>query len=261
MIKTVSIIGTGNVSWHLSHRLVLAGFRIDQIYGRNLNDKKYFDDLHHTEYITELKRLRDNAPLYILCVNDDAVEEILKNLPFELDHSQILVHTSGTLSINIFKKHANRYGCIWPVQTLIRGQQILTHQLPMVVTASDDQTAQQLLSIAEVISGRVSLLDDESKKKIHLGAVICNNFTNHLLTLTQRYCEEYQVPFELLKPLIKETVMKADMAKPINLQTGPARRNDKMTIEKHLEMLESDTELYKLYCLMSESILKTYYKN
>lgn len=261
MIKTVAIIGTGNVSWHLSHRLALAGFSIDQIYGRNPDDKKYFSDLHHTEYITDLSLLNDNIPLYMLCVNDDAVSKILKEFPFDVDDSQMLVHTSGALSIEVFSAYASRYGCIWPVQTLVRGQQILTHQIPLVVSASDDQTAQQLLGISDMISGKARFLNDVTKKQLHLGAVISNNFTNHLMTLTQRYCEENDLPFDLLKALIKETVMKTEIANPLTLQTGPARRNDKRTIENHLEMLESDTELYKLYCLMSESILKTYHKN
>ncbi len=65
--------------------------------------------------------------------------------------------------------------------------------------------------------------------------------------------------FELLKPLIIETAKKLNQLTPKEAQTGPARRNDKTTIKKHLGILQeaSHTELYQLF---TNAILKTYGK-
>ena len=68
-----------------------------------------------------------------------------------------------------------------------------------------------------------------------------------------------QLPFELLQPLIYETAKKIESLTPIESQTGPARRNDLKTIEKHLHLL--DHSPYKeLYITITKAIQSTYGK-
>ena len=64
------------------------------------------------------------------------------------------------------------------------------------------------------------------------------------------------IPFDLLKPLIVETAQKATDSDPQNAQTGPAKRNDKNVIQKHLELLKDNPEFEKIYRFVSESIYK-----
>jgi hypothetical protein len=98
-----------------------------------------------------------------------------------------------------------------------------------------------------------------TEKKIHLAAVITNNFTNHLFTLTHQFCKENQVSFDLLLPIIKETVCRLKFAEPSNWQTGPAIRNDNITISKHLEFLKDNKSLQNIYSTMTASI-QSFYK-
>ena len=83
-----------------------------------------------------------------------------------------------------------------------------------------------------------------------------NNFSNHLFTEAAQICEENKIPFELLKPLIKETVDKLDDLSPKKAQTGPALREDRKTISAHLSMIEN-SELKKLYTLLQTASLIT----
>ena len=66
-------------------------------------------------------------------------------------------------------------------------------------------------------------------------------------------CEENNVPFEVLHPLIQETAHKISELSPKEAQTGPALRNDTITIEKHLDFLENP-EFKNLYQLLTQSI-------
>ena len=51
--------------------------------------------------------------------------------------------------------------------------------------------------------------------------------------------KNHDLPFDLLKPLIKKTASKQKKQdNPFRVQTGPAIRQDYGTIEKHLEMLK-----------------------
>jgi hypothetical protein len=90
--------------------------------------------------------------------------------------------------------------------------------------------------------------------KLHLAAVFCNNFVNHLYTLTEQYCHREGIEFRLLLPLIKETAVRLEEVSPSQSQTGPAVRNDRVTIDKHLKMLENHPQLQKMYTLLTDSI-------
>ena len=65
---------------------------------------------------------------------------------------------------------------------------------------------------------------------------------------------------ELFKPLLTETIAKALEVGPGISQTGPASRNDNITIEKHLDLLSFSPELQRLYSEVTQSII-SYYKD
>jgi hypothetical protein len=91
---------------------------------------------------------------------------------------------------------------------------------------------------------------------LHLAAVFACNFTNHMMTLGKEISEYAGYTFEEMKPLIQETFIKAFETGPENSQTGPAVRNDKNTVRKHLELLSFDRDLQRIYREISKSIYK-----
>src|SRR4030095_3288173 len=101
--------------------------------------------------------------------------------------------------------------------------------------ASNKETLNILKDLASTLTGKIIEVDDEKRLAIHVAAVFANNFTNHLFSITQLILEENNLPFEILKPLINETVRKIQNHDPLNVQTGPAVRQDELTIQKHLE--------------------------
>jgi hypothetical protein len=65
--------------------------------------------------------------------------------------------------------------------------------------------------------------------------------------------------WELLNPLLQETVSKLVFLDPYNAQTGPARRGDIQTMQAHEKMMQGIPK--ELYTLLSKSIIETYSKN
>jgi len=260
MIESIVILGAGNVAWHLLESFTLAGFTIQQVFGRNALEAGDFEAFGNTQYITDIHEIDPNADIYFICVNDDAIEEVAGTLPFSLDNNQILVHTSGGQSIKLLSKYAQHYGSFWPLQSLTKETQILSNEIPVIITSSDEFTRSSLILLADAISDSFTVIEDDKKQELHLAAVLVNNFTNHLYTLTSEYCTDHGVDFYLLSSLIKETSLKSTGFNPSEIQTGPARRNDNSTIEKHLTQLEEYPDLYKIYCLFTESIIQKYHK-
>ncbi|MBK8625996.1 MAG: DUF2520 domain-containing protein [Saprospiraceae bacterium] len=262
MTPTVSIIGSGNVAWHLANRLSLAGYEIINVCGRNPEEEaEPFESI--TEglvYVPNIELLDDGSDIYILCVNDDAIQEVLDTLPFKLNDNQILVHTSGSVPSSVLAEYAKNYGVLWPVMTLTKYKEPqYIDSIPYVITSHNEYVSYHLVTMADQISSHFTMMVDEKRIQLHLAAVIANNFSNHIFTLTAEYCEKMELDFDLLKDIIGETAYKIETEEPANLQTGPAKRNDKRTIEKHLQMLEDQPDLYKIYCIFTESIIQKYH--
>ena len=61
-------------------------------------------------------------------------------------------------------------------------------------------------------------------------------------------CRQNNLSFDLLKPLLKETIEKLNNLSPKQSQTGPAIRNDNETISKHIKLITKDRlkEIYKV---------------
>jgi predicted short-subunit dehydrogenase-like oxidoreductase (DUF2520 family) len=246
----IFIIGTGNTSTVLGRKLKAAGHKIVQIFGRETSAASKLAYELGTESTNYWNVVYRNADLYILAVSDIAINEILEelNLP-----DKTIVHTAASVSKNILKNAAQHFGVFYPLQSLKKEIDHLP-DIPIIIDASDDSTLKELEALAQTISDKVVKAGDVQRMKLHLAAVIVNNFVNHLYALAESYCNNEGIDFNLLLPLIKETAQRLDYISPSQSQTGPALRNDRDTVEKHLELLKKYPHLKKIYETFTESI-------
>jgi predicted short-subunit dehydrogenase-like oxidoreductase (DUF2520 family) len=114
------------------------------------------------------------------------------------------------------------------------------------------------LLLAKSISNKVSKIGSEERKALHVAAVFASNFTNHMLTLSKKILEQNSLSFDLLKPLILETLNKSLSVGPENAQTGPASRGDLEIMDKHLDFIKEDPALAEIYKILSQHILDKY---
>jgi predicted short-subunit dehydrogenase-like oxidoreductase (DUF2520 family) len=246
----IVIIGTGNTATVLGRKLKAAGHKIVQVFGRDTSAASKLAYELGTESTNYWNVVYRDADLYILAVSDIAIEEILHELQLP---DKTIVHTAASVSKNILKNAAHHFGVFYPLQSL---KKELGHlpDIPIIIDANDDSTFQELEVLAKTISNTVVKAEDEQRMKLHLSAVIVNNFVNHLYALAESYCNSEGIDFNLLLPLIKETAERLSEISPSQAQTGPALRNDRDTIEKHLELLKAYPRLKKIYETFSESI-------
>lgn len=246
----IVIIGTGNTATVLGRKLRKAGHRIVQVYGRDNKEASALAYELNTESTNYWNVVNRNADLYILAVSDIAIEEIFRELHLS---DKTIVHTAASVSKNILKEGSEHFGVFYPLQSLKKEVGHLP-DIPIIIDASDKPTLDMLDVLAHTISDKVVEAGDETRLKLHLAAVVVNNFTNHLFSLVESYCKEERLDFQLLLPLITETGARLNGISPSKTQTGPASRNDQPTIDKHLALLEKYPQLYKMYALFTESI-------
>lgn len=246
----IIIIGTGNTATVLGRKLKAAGHTILQVYGRNAaaaSELAYELESESTNYWSVVNR---DADIYILAVSDIAIEEMVKELRLP---EKTIVHTAASVSKNILENSSSHFGVFYPLQSL-KKENHYSPDIPIIIDASDEATFKVLEDLASTISTTVAEADDTQRLKLHLAAVFCNNFVNHIYALMEDYCHKENLDFNLLIPLIKETTLRLNTISPSLSQTGPATRADQSTIEKHLTLLASHQDLKELYLMMTKSI-------
>jgi len=249
---SVVVLGTGNVGTHLINAfLENSSIELVQVYSRKKSSLILFSDRVDT---TNSLRTLKTADVYIIAISDDAISKFSSKLVLK---NKLVVHTSGGASIDVLKTNANK-GVFYPLQTFSKEQSIDFKSIPICVETENKEDLILLKKLAELISNKVFMIDSEQRKYLHIAAVFTNNFVNHLYKIGFDICRENNVPYEALYPLIQETAQKIMLNKPDNVQTGPALRNDKIIIEKHINLLS--VEKSKIYQLLTESIQASYGK-
>jgi predicted short-subunit dehydrogenase-like oxidoreductase (DUF2520 family) len=195
------------------------------------------------------------ADMYILAVKDNAIQAVSKELVIQ---DGLLVHTSGSIAMEALPESVRR-GVFYPLQTISGVPPKNLENIPFCIEAENEEDYTLLEDLAKCITNSVQRISSEKRRQLHLAAVFANNFTNHMYFLASDICNEHELPFELLKPLIRETYEKIMLQDPLDAQTGPARRNDLKTLQEHVLLLKKSR--YKnVYTTISESIQKTYGK-
>jgi predicted short-subunit dehydrogenase-like oxidoreductase (DUF2520 family) len=252
-IRRITIIGTGNVATVLARAITGAGHIIMQIGGRDVEHTTQLAHLAKAEPLWEdLHKLDTEADLYIIAVADAAIAPVAASLQLA---GKLVVHTAGSVPASVLNVCSERYGILYPLQSL-RKEMEQVPAIPFLVDAAAATDLQLLQDFALTLSPQVQVASDEQRLKLHVAAVVVSNFTNHLYALAEQYCKVEQADFRLLLPLIAEVAVRLQHIDPQQAQTGPAVRNDLPTIERHLVLLEKHPGLQQIYKTMTESILK-----
>jgi len=262
MIRTVTIIGSGNVGYHIGR----AVFRIEsfdenadryimQNFSRDFSKAQDLADEVYSEATDSLLDIEPNNDLYIIAVNDDAIETVAAQLAAAGLTDELVVHTSGATPSSVLSKYFTRYGSFYPLQTFSRSRKANFKTVPLCVYANSSTDMANLSEFAGQLSDNVNFINDEQRASLHVAAVFVNNFVNYFYQVGAQLLGQKDVSLDLLRPLIMETARKVQRHDPAKMQTGPAARGDQQTIERHLLYLQSQPEIAALYEHLTKRIM------
>jgi predicted short-subunit dehydrogenase-like oxidoreductase (DUF2520 family) len=253
----ISFAGAGKVAGSLCRELFRTGSRIDKIVSESESGGKFLADTCNAVWSDNLI-FPESTGVIIVSVPDHRLKKVLSGI--RCSPGTLVVHTAGSMGLDMFPEHIRHKGIFYPLQTFSKNRIVNFTGLPFLLESSDKESSQILTDLVESVSGKAYFVDTDHRKMLHLAAVFICNFTNHMLTIGKDVVLNAGFPFEIMTPLINETISKAIASGPENSQTGPAIRDDKNTIEKQLELLSSSPELQKIYSDMTQAIIE-YYKN
>ncbi|MBR1516607.1 MAG: DUF2520 domain-containing protein [Bacteroidales bacterium] len=249
--RSITLIGTGNVAWHLAHGLRKAGNKIVQICSRSMANATQLAAETDASPTDRLQMISPTAAdVYIISVSDSFIEEIAAQL--ELGN-RLLLHTAGSIDKEVLAKGSSRYGVAWPVQTLVKG--LPMPETPFCIEGSDKSVNDDIAELLSPLSHTILPLDIQQRRVAHLAATMVSNFGNAINALSQSLLSDQDIDFALLQPIIATTAKKAQHTSDLwEQQTGAARRRDSATLQKHMELLQSKPEAAELYSLMTRII-------
>lgn len=248
----VVLVGAGNTATVLGKLLTRAEHKVIKVISRTPESAKTLADLLETEYGNLNDSSFGDADIYIVALHD----QVMSNLErFTALNGKFIVSTAGALPIDSLKTCSDRYGVLYPLQTLSKYVDEVP-RIPFMVDGNKDETLGALLSLAGSLSDSVVHANDNQRMGYHIAAVFAANFANHMYALAEIYCQRENIDFKHILPLINEICQKVNLYSPFLTQTGPAIRNDVMTISRHLENLSKYPDLKYMYVKMTESIMK-----
>lgn len=249
--QKVTIIGSGNVAEAFAGALHDNSVEVVQVYARNRERGEAVAALAGAQYCSEPQQLKA-ADIYLICVSDRAIAQVAASLPFA--EGSIVAHTAGCGTLDMLPKGVHR-AIIYPFQTFSIGRKVDFRELYLFIEAEDEATHRTATEFAKRLTDKVADADAQLRSKIHLVGVLASNFVNNMYATAAEVLEGAGLSFDVVAPLITEVAAKAvASADPAKVQTGPAVRGDKATMERHLELIGDNELLRTIYDKISENI-------
>lgn len=252
MTKIV-IVGSGRIAWHLGKRLKAKGLPVAQVLSRTAAHAQALAETLQARWSDDWAEVIPDADWLLLAIRDDVIDEVASRLSPYVPQA-LATHTSGATPGSVLKPFFSRYGVFYPLQTFSMERSPVWSKIPFCVDAATEADMLFLIKTAKTISNLAYRVTDAQRAQLHVAAVFANNFANHCFAIAEKILEEKDLPFEMLHPLMEETLAKALQNSPDKMQTGPAMRGDSDTIKRHLELLGGHAEWQDLYKKLSDSI-------
>jgi len=252
----IGLIGAGNVGWNLVAGLANSPFAITQVLSRNGDSAKALADEFDIPFAGSAPTdLRSDLDLVLIATSDHSVAEVARSIGTQFPKT-VFAHTSGSIPMHALAPTQSPIGVFYPLQTFTKGHSTPWKAIPIFLEGSP-QVLECLQPVAETLSERVSEMDSAGRLRLHLGAVFASNFANYMWLQAQEVVGDLpEADFSIYAPLIREVVDKGLAMGPFAAHTGPARRGDEVTMQKHLDLLEGPQR--ELYRLVSEMIFERF---
>jgi predicted short-subunit dehydrogenase-like oxidoreductase (DUF2520 family) len=192
-----------------------------------------------------------NSEAALICVPDEAIEQVAASIGEAIPPLRLVGHTSGATGLDALAPAADRGAAIFsvhPLQTVPNADAELVGAA-CAITGSEPEAERFAARLGERLGMRPFAVPDDRRTAYHAAASIASNF---LVTLEETASEllgraGIEDARALLAPLVLTTAANwADHGAAA--LTGPIARGDEASVERHLAALrETAPELVSMY--------------
>lgn len=250
------LIGPGNVGLTVSSILRERGFHCKQIVTRTAGGEEEIRRWMGGE--VQIVPFQEWQPLQaefvLVATPDDRLEAIGLELVQKYQNMEsfpcTFIHFSGLQSSAIFqplREIGFKAASLHPLQT-IPSVEIGRPAILGCMWGVEGEDPELYTSLVEVLEGKSVSIRAENKVAYHLAAVFASNLLIALEAIAMDIAAEAGIaPDKFLgafSPLIQQTMNNLLSAGPTHAVTGPVKRADSTTIQKHLDWLQTADDRY-----------------
>ena len=214
-MPTLRVIGPGRAGTAMSRALAAAGWTIAAPMRRG-------DDL---------RAAARGADLVVIATPDAAVADVAAVV--EPVETTVVAHLAGSLGLDVLDPHARR-ASVHPLVSIPTGE--VDVRGAWFAVAGDTMVDR----VVTDLGGRRVAVDDEHRAAYHAAACIASNHLVALLGQVERVGASAGVPLDAFVALARQTVDNVAAVGARDALTGPVRRGDWSTVERHRAAIGED---------------------
>ena len=256
--EQVTLVGTGALGQTLALALFEAGFQVKSLFNRNAQKARHLAQKTGTDITGSFPgQWEELGSLVFITTPDGAISETTNKLaqtfPVKNWAEMTVVHCSGIHTdeqLESLKKRGAKTVAMHPLQTFSAVSKPADFQDIFVSLQGDSTAIKNIVKIVEKIGAQPVTISTEGKSYLHAGAVMAANYLVTLLHASGQIAEKGGVDSReagrIFLPLLRQVLENASKSSPDEILSGPLRRGDVQTIEKHLNLMEEkEGKLYR----------------
>lgn len=262
-------IGAGRVGSVLAHHFSKSDFSVRGIIEKNAARHPALRELFpQVEIKSSLApEIISQSNMIFIAVQDDSLKQVgetIVRLGIDLSEKSF-AHTSGAYSSEILtplKKGSGSIASAHPIYSFGSGEPASISLEKVYFDLEGDAAAvEQLKNLFKRTGIKFIEITPKQKLAVHVASVFYSNYFVGLAHIAHEIMRESQFPeahlWEPFVPLIESTLANLSSDGPANALTGPIKRGDILTVEKHLTYLKShNPKSVPVYIQMARTIAK-----
>ena len=214
-MPTLRVIGPGRAGTAMSRALAAAGWTVAA-------------PVRHGE---DVQGAAGGTDLLVIATPDAAVAEVAAAVaPVP---TTVVAHLAGSLGLDALAGHERR-ASVHPLVSIPTGD---TDVRGAWFAVAGDPLAEQVVAD---LDGRCVAVDDEHRAAYHAAACIASNHLVALLGQVDRVGRSAGVPLDAFLALARQTLDNVATVGPRDALTGPVRRGDRATVDRHRAALAAE---------------------
>ncbi|MEQ3696930.1 MAG: Rossmann-like and DUF2520 domain-containing protein [Pseudomonadales bacterium] len=210
-----------------------------------------------------------NIDLLVLAVTDAEISSVAQQLAKLAINPRLVIHCSGSLGVEALSPligQSSMLAAVHPAYSFTGAFVGLDtfHGTTLAIESSavNQLSLEQLFS---PLSENLIFSEDISRAHYHAASVMASNLLVGLSYAAQTVAEQSGIPAEqaasLVNSLMRNTLENLQQNSPSDALTGPVKRGDIATVEKHLSALSQHPELRDAYASLSTIITELAHGN
>ncbi|HUQ49140.1 MAG TPA: Rossmann-like and DUF2520 domain-containing protein [Terriglobales bacterium] len=260
--QAVAIVGAGNLGRVLALALHATGYRVTEIITRASSGSKATQLARKVgAKVVEMGRTAESsADVVWICVPDDAIFTVAKELARTKTawRGKVVLHTSGALNskeLSALKRKGAAVGSAHPMNTFVKTSKANLRGVPFAVEG-DARAVTAGTTAGKALGAEVFRIKAEAKVLYHAMGAFSSPLLVSLLYAGERVGREagLREPRKVMERILRQTVSNFVREGSAAAFSGPIRRGDMKTVQRHLKELrrvQGTEAIYKVLAIQA----------